>query len=208
MSLLSTMKRLIAFVASRLRISIGLGNTAKEERKTEHSEDHSEDHSEESSEQLDSIGCCSFDTEIFRKTKRFKKITIHCSDTPNHIPLSVSTIRDWHLKRGFADVGYHFVINVDGTVQNGRPLTHTGAHVQGANEGNIGICLVGRNEFTDKQYSSLRGLCVALMGKYGITINDIYCHYEFPSAKKSWKTCPNIKKDALLERLGFTRSLA
>ena len=53
-----------------------------------------------------------------------------------------------HLHRGFIDVGYHYVIKRDGTVQAGRPLERQGAHVQGYNHLSVGVCLiVGVSEY-------------------------------------------------------------
>ena len=50
------------------------------------------------------------------------KIIIHCSATPEGRPHSVEDIRRWHKAQGFADVGYHYVIGLDGAVFRGRPL--------------------------------------------------------------------------------------
>ncbi len=47
-------------------------------------------------------------------------IVLHCSATPQGRDVTVADIRRWHLERGFADIGYHFVVRLDGTVR-GRP---------------------------------------------------------------------------------------
>ncbi|CAK1795587.1 N-acetylmuramoyl-L-alanine amidase [Vibrio crassostreae] len=70
-------------------------------------------------------------------------ITVHCSATPPQQDVDVTEIRRWHKKRGWRDVGYHFVIRRNGDVELGRPLSQTGAHVKGHNKGNIGVCMVG-----------------------------------------------------------------
>lgn len=57
--------------------------------------------------------------------------------------IGLKEIKSWHLKRGFNDIGYHFVIRRDGALEVGRPLKKIGAHVKGENSGSIGICFVG-----------------------------------------------------------------
>src|SRR5688572_22456707 len=52
-------------------------------------------------------------------------------------------IQRWHLDRGWATVGYHFVISPGGRIFRGRPVDRLGAHVLGHNGGTVGICLMG-----------------------------------------------------------------
>jgi hypothetical protein len=70
-------------------------------------------------------------------------IIIHCSATPEGRDVSTDEIRSWHLDRGWSDIGYHFVVELDGTVNDGRPLEISGAHAKGHNSNSIGICYVG-----------------------------------------------------------------
>jgi N-acetylmuramoyl-L-alanine amidase len=114
-----------------------------------------------------------------------KKITIHCSDTPNGHNYTVDDINIWHIARGFKKVGYHYVIHIDGSLNIGRLENEMGAHVRGLNRDNIGICLIGRDKFNEKQTATL----VALLA-HMTTIDPgatIHGHYEF-----SKKTCPNF----------------
>ena len=71
------------------------------------------------------------------------KIIVHCSATREGQHVTVQQIRQWHLQRNFADIGYHYVIYLDGTVHKGRPLERAGAHCKGYNAHSIGICYVG-----------------------------------------------------------------
>lgn len=48
------------------------------------------------------------------------RIILHCSATREGVDIDTATIRQWHLKRGFRDVGYHFVIRIDGRVELDR----------------------------------------------------------------------------------------
>ena len=68
---------------------------------------------------------------------------IHCSATKQGVDYDVATIRKWHLKRGFKDIGYHFLIHLDGMIERGRPWDQPGAHAKGYNSNSIGICYVG-----------------------------------------------------------------
>lgn len=78
-----------------------------------------------------------------RDPKLVKNIIIHCSATPPGRDIGAAEIREWHKQRGFRDIGYHFVVRLDGTVETGRPLGEYGAHCLGKNESSIGICYVG-----------------------------------------------------------------
>ena len=71
------------------------------------------------------------------------KIILHCSATSEGKDFDVNDIREWHLQRGFTDVGYHYVIKLDGTIQDGRDIRTIGAHCKGYNYGSVGIVYVG-----------------------------------------------------------------
>lgn len=76
------------------------------------------------------------------------KITIHHTETPNNDNLSVAArirqIQSYHIDvRGWCDIGYHFLIGSDGAIYQGRGETTVGAHVAGANTGNVGVSFIG-----------------------------------------------------------------
>ena len=76
--------------------------------------------------------------------RELNRIILHCSATPEGRDVPASVIRRWHVEdRGWSDIGYHFVIRLDGTVETGRPLDRAGAHVKGHNADSIGVCYVG-----------------------------------------------------------------
>lgn len=103
------------------------------------------------------------------------EIIVHCSATPPEMEVDVDLIRKWHTDpvpdgNGWSDIGYHFVVLRDGTVQEGRPIERSGAHCRGRNSHSIGICLVGGVDadlkpefnFTSEQAQALRELIDSL----------------------------------------------
>ena len=125
------------------------------------------------------------------------RITIHCSDSANGVAVSKEEITKWHMLRGFRTIGYHLVINPS-DYYYGRSYDELGAHVRLANTGNIGICMVGRDRFTYRQFQMLHDHLDQIRLSYGIPYQNIFCHYQFPTAQKDGKTCPNMSINDLL----------
>ena len=71
------------------------------------------------------------------------KIILHCSATTEGKNFSVQDIATWHIEKGLKNIGYHFVIYLDGTIKKGRPIEESGAHCLGQNKNSIGICYIG-----------------------------------------------------------------
>jgi hypothetical protein len=116
-------------------------------------------------------------------------IVIHHSAFPDAGP---AEIQDLHMdKRGFADVAYHFMIDKDGTIFEGRPINVRGAHVQGFNTGSVGIVLLGNfNEDlpTGEQLVHLRLLVDYLRYKYDIRY--LAGHRDYPGQSPDGTECP------------------
>lgn len=70
-------------------------------------------------------------------------LVIHCTATREGIDYNVDTVRTWHKYRGFKDIGYHFLIHLDGTIERGRPWDIPGAHAKGYNSESIGVAYCG-----------------------------------------------------------------
>lgn len=121
------------------------------------------------------------------------RITIHCTATRNGQDVPARTIKQWHLRRGWRDIGYHIVIQPSGQVEQGRPTNRQGAHVKDANQDNIGICMVGNDKFTNVQWQALRDHLRTLFLHYDIPEWALYGHRDFESARAQNKTCPNIE---------------
>lgn len=122
-------------------------------------------------------------------------ITIHAAATHPDMDIGVEEIRQWHLDRGFRDIGYHYVIRRDGTIETGRPADQTGAHVGGFNTGNLGVCMVGgvdkytnapQDNFTVDQWESLHRIMTRLHEKHPEAI--IMGHNGFPGHES--RGCP------------------
>ena len=78
-------------------------------------------------------------------------IIIHHSASPRETT-TVERIREWHTAKGWSDIGYHFVIEADGTVSRGRPIHLQGAHAP-PNKGRLGICIVGDNTESGEEWT-------------------------------------------------------
>jgi N-acetylmuramoyl-L-alanine amidase len=133
----------------------------------------------------------------------------HCTATPEGKEYSVDTIRQWHKQRGWKDIGYHFVVHLDGKVEAGRPVNFVGAHVQGHNTGSIGCVYVGGVDANDvnkaedtrtaAQKTAMLKLTKLLVSKYP-GIKRIAGHNEFAN-----KACPSfdVRTDPLGNIPGF-----
>jgi len=125
--------------------------------------------------------------------KEVTKIIVHCSDSDIEAHDDIAIVRQWHLDRGWDDVGYQYFIQKDGNLQYGRYIDMAGAHCRGYNTSSVGICLSGKNDFTFKQFVSLHDLVDALRITLGSL--DVFPHRHFNNNK----TCPNFN----LKELGL-----
>lgn len=126
--------------------------------------------------------------------RTIKELIVHCSATPEGKDYSVNTIRQWHLQRGFSDIGYHYVIYRDGSIHTGRDESIIGAHCTGHNANSIGVCYIGgcasdgktpKDTRTTEQKQSLVKLLKELKTKYPQA--SIHGHRDFSS-----KACPSF----------------
>lgn len=123
------------------------------------------------------------------------KIIVHCSATREGQHIDVDTIRDWHVNgRGWSDIGYHYVVYLDGTIVPGRPEERVGAHTKGENKTSIGVCYIGgveedgktpKDTRTPEQQAALSALLLELKSVYCDAI--IHGHRDFAN-----KACPSF----------------
>ena len=129
----------------------------------------------------------------FTKRQETSQIFVHCSATKAAMDIGVREIRQWHKEQGWLDVGYHFIIRRDGTVEAGRDQDAVGSHVKGYNSTSVGVCLVGgidakgqpEANFTPQQLSALKGLLHELKGTYPKAV--IMAHHDVAP-----KACPSF----------------
>lgn len=119
--------------------------------------------------------------------RNWQFIMLHHSATAPD--LTVENLRQMHLQRGFADIGYHYVLVRVGdglALKRGRPDTQSGAHAGAGNWNSkaLGVCTVGyfhhgnslSESFTGSMYDDLVGAVAHLCKKYGIPPTNIRYH--------------------------------
>jgi len=147
----------------------------------------------------------------FKAGRSTNLLVIHCAATPEDRDIKTQTVHRWHTNKGWNQIGYHFFIELDGTIVVGRPIRLIGAHVRGWNKKSIGISYAGgvdkalkpKDTRTPAQKKSLLMLTKILVAdNYDIT--RIAGHNEF-----SAKACPsfNVKTDALGNIAGFKNGI-
>ena len=132
----------------------------------------------------------------FTPSKRnIKEIIVHCTATPEGRVETVDSIRRMHKAQGWSDIGYHYLIGLNGERWNGRSVDLIGAHCEGHNANSIGVCYVGgvdkkmqaKDTRTQKQKESLLALLNDLRKLYPRA--KIYGHRDFD---RKGKACPSF----------------
>lgn len=106
-----------------------------------------------------------------------------------------------HLGRGWADIGYHLVIDRAGVLWQGRAIRWQGAHVQFHNEGNVGVLVMGnfdRQKPTVAQLTTLRRVLTDLRATYHIRRGEVYTHKEWKDAQTA---CPGRSLQPKVEQI-------
>jgi N-acetylmuramoyl-L-alanine amidase len=147
------------------------------------------------------------------------EIIIHCTATRpewwanRSLAQKIAEVRLWHTRdRGWKDIGYHYLIDRDGKVGEGRPLDQIGAHTQGKNTGTIGISLFGGHgsavtdpfgaNFTPAQEQALIALIADLRGRFP-AITKITGHNQYAA-----KACPGFDVPTWLDTTAQPAPLA
>lgn len=124
--------------------------------------------------------------------KETKEIILHCTATPKGHNFSTEEIRQWHKANGWKDIGYHWVIELDGSIHEGRPENLIGSHCKGHNNISVGVAYVGgldeHGKFamdtrTTAQCVSMQKLVAELLERYPNA--TVHGHNEFAN-----KECP------------------
>lgn len=139
-------------------------------------------------------------TNLSKSKRRIDSIIVHCTASPEGKHLTVEDIRRDHKAKGWADIGYHYVVYLDGSIHNGRNVDLIGSHCYGHNSYSIGVVYVGglenkpntpynklkaKDTRTDKQKKALVSLLKELRRLYPKA--KIYGHCDFAA-----KACPSF----------------
>ena len=136
------------------------------------------------------------------------RITVHHDGMP---PVELRTVADVtarleqirraHVNRAgqpFADIGYHYIIDPEGRVWDGRSVRYQGAHVREANEHNLGVLVLGHFNYqrpTDRALAALDRFVAQQMALYRVPLNRVYTHQELKPTE-----CPGVNLQRYMER--------
>lgn len=123
-----------------------------------------------------------------RSLDKISQIVVHHSASTTH---KAEDFARWHVQqRGWAGIGYHYIIEKDGTIIQGNPLENISYNVTNHNTKSIGICLSGNfdiEEPTTQQLNSLRKLINHLRNLLPQPL-QVYGHRDFGSTSCPGKT--------------------
>lgn len=151
---------------------------------------------------LDALGLVSASAN----PRRITEIIVHCEATPEGEDFTPQQVSDWHRARRFSPyirdgkrwyIGYHYIVERDGTIVPCRPERIKGCHCTGHNAHSIGVSYVGgcpprsvrgwnrmaKDTRTPQQKAALIKLLKELKAKYPEA--RIYGHRDFAA-----KPCP------------------
>ena len=150
-------------------------------------------------------------------TRKIDSIILHCTatrpewwseKTPNE---KMKECEKWHLDRGFSKIGYHYLVDRDGTLTEGRPINMAGAHCKGSNKTSIGIAMWGgfgsdaddlaTEHYTPIQLAATYELIRNLQEQYSIKNENCIGHN-----KKSSKACPGFRVSKWLSGMSLSEA--
>jgi hypothetical protein len=137
--------------------------------------------------------------------------TLH--HTQGHYPTTfeaslaeVRFIQDYHQNaKKWNDIGYHFLIDPQGIIFEGRPIGVIGAHVLNRNSGNVGISILGnyhppsKDVFSAITQDSFVTVATYVKDTYSIQISSFFAHREIGKTD-----CPG---DSLYAKKNLLRDL-
>ena len=109
--------------------------------------------------------------------RKINEIIVHCTATAEGKDFKAADIDRWHKAKGWNGIGYHHVVDLDGTVEPGRPESEVGAHCLKHNKNSIGVVYVGglasdgktpKDTRTPQQKAALVKLLTELKHRYPI----------------------------------------
>lgn len=138
-----------------------------------------------------------------QKSKRaVDEIIVHCTATPAGRPVNPAQIDAWHRARGYDGIGYHYVVDLDGRVHDGRHVDSAGAHCLGHNVRSIGVVYVGGTDAAgqpaDTRTPAQRGALLNLLRELRRLYPRARIHGHCDFARKA---CPSFDATAEYRRL-------
>ncbi len=138
-----------------------------------------------------------------KKRKETQEIVLHHSQYKHGT--NAKEIRSWHKQRGWSDIGYHFVVLKDGTIEEGRDLDLVGAHELHNNADSIGICVDG--DFSVQiplpaQIEALNDLISTLFTLYGWDPDEYYERVTYHRNEDETNPCPGVNFQTIWEAEG------
>lgn len=117
----------------------------------------------------------------------------------------LTAIRSGHVGQGWADIGYHYIIDPQGNVWEGRATRYQGAHVKENNEHNLGIMCLGnfdQERPSSSMLATLDSFLADRMRAYNVPISRVYTHQEIRATE-----CPgrNLQGYMVATRSGSGR---
>lgn len=136
---------------------------------------------------------------------RVSRITIHHDGMSPFVSTSaeaaaqrLEAIRQAHVgANGWADIGYHYVVDPAGRVWEARPVNLQGAHVKDNNEQNIGVMVLGNYEQqspTNASTKSMEDFVASLMRRHRVPVGRVYTHQELRAT-----ACPGRSLQRVME---------
>lgn len=126
--------------------------------------------------------------------RKINEIIVHCTATAEGKDFKAADIDRWHKAKGWNGIGYHHVVDLDGTVEPGRTESEVGAHCLKHNKNSIGVVYVGglasdgktpKDTRTPQQKAALVKLLTELKRRYPNA--TIHGHRDFAA-----KACPSF----------------
>ena len=144
------------------------------------------------------------DLITYRKRSTTRKIILHESHTPASVRNVTAYLRARGRVNGLLEVGYHYVIEPDGTPWSTRAWDTVGSHCPGENHDSIGICLGGDAD-TDwwgperiEQRMALRQFCGIIWSLLQDWSVPVLGHDEaMPRRKKRHGPCPSFDMEKM-----------
>ncbi len=157
------------------------------------------------------------DTSDMERMLPVKYITIHHDGLTPFYGISsfeskarLELIRNGHRGKGWADIGYHYIVDRSGRVWQGRDVTKwQGAHVKNRNEGNVGVLCLGNfceQRPSAAQLAALNRVVAQLRAYYRVSNDNVFTHKEWPGAQT---LCPGPNLQAQVDamrRKGFSKT--